>query len=91
MPYAFTEHGALMAANVMNSPEAVKMSVYVVRAFIKQREILLAQADVLKRLAQMDAKLLKHDDALRVIWRELQPLLSPPPAPPKRQIGFHQK
>ena len=91
MPYAFTEHGALMAANVMNSPEAVKMSVYVVRAFIKQREILLAQADVLKRLAQMDAKLLKHDDALRVIWHELQPLLSPPPAPPKRQIGFHQK
>ena len=91
MPYAFTEHGALMAANVMNSSEAVKMSVYVVRAFIKQREILLAQADVLKRLAQMDAKLLKHDDALRVIWRELQPLLSPPPTPPKRQIGFHQK
>ena len=90
-PYAFTEHGALMAANVLNSPDAVKMSVYVVRAFIKQREILLAQTDVLKRLAQMDATLLKHDDALRVIWRELQPLLSPPPAPPKRQIGFHEK
>ncbi len=90
-PYAFTEHGALMAANVLNSPDAVKMSVYVVRVFIKQREILLAQTDVLKRLAQIDATLLKHDDALRVIWRELQPLLSPPPAPPKRQIGFHQK
>ena len=88
-PYAFTEHGALMAANVLNSPDAVKMSVYVVRAFIKQREILLAQTDILKRLAQMDATLLKHDDALRVIWRELQPLLSPPPTPPKRQIGFH--
>jgi hypothetical protein len=68
-PFAFTEHGALMAANVLNSPDAVKMSVYVVRAFIKQREILLAQSDVLKRLAQMDATLLKHDDALRVIWR----------------------
>lgn len=91
LPKAFTEHGALMAANVLNSPEAVKMSVYVVRAFIKQREILMAQADVLKRLAQMDAKLLKHDDALRVIWRELQPLLSPLPAPPKPQIGFHVK
>ena len=90
-PYAFTEHGALMAANVLNSAEAVKMSVYVVRAFIKQRELLMAQSDVLKKLAQMDAKLLKHDDALRVIWRELQPLLSPPPTPPKRQIGFHQK
>jgi hypothetical protein len=89
LPYAFTEHGALMAANVLNSPQAVKMSVYVMRAFIKQREILLAQAAVLKRLAQMDAKLLQHDDVLRLIWSELQPLLSPPPSPPKRQIGFH--
>jgi len=91
LPYAFTEHGALMAANVLNSPEAAKMSVYVVRAFIKQREILMAQSDVLKKLAQMDAKLLEHDDDLRVIWQELQPLLTPPPVPPKPQIGFHAK
>ena len=67
LPYAFTEHGALMAANVLNSPEAVKMSVHVVRAFIKQRELLAGQAEILKKLAQMDAKLLKHDDALRVM------------------------
>lgn len=91
LPKAFTEHGALMAANVLNSPQAVKMSVYVVRAFIKQREIMLAQADVLKRLAQMDATLLQHDEALRLIWRELQPLLSPPPEPAKPEIGFHVK
>ncbi len=91
LPYAFTEHGALMAANVLNSPEAAKMSVYVVRAFIKQRELLMAQSDVLKKLAQIDAKLLEHDDDLRVIWQELQPLLNPPPIPPKPQIGFHAK
>jgi len=91
LPYAFTEHGALMAANVLNSPEAVKMSVYVVRAFIKQREPPMAQSEVLKKLAQMDAKLLRHDDALRVIWQELQPLLTPPPGPPKPEIGFHAK
>jgi len=90
-PFAFTEHGALMAANVLSSQQAVKMSVYVVRAFIKQREIMLAQADVLKRLAQMDAQLLKHDDVLRLIWSELQPLLSPPPTLPKPEIGFHVK
>jgi len=89
LPYAFTEHGALMAANVLNSPEAVKMSVHVVRAFIKQRELLAGQAEILKKLALMDAKLLKHDDALRVIWRELQPLLAPPPAPQREEIGFH--
>ncbi len=88
-PYAFTEHGALMAANVLNSPEAVKMSVHVVRAFIKQRELLAGQAEILKKLAQMDAKLLKHDDALRMIWRELQPLIAPPPEPPRQEIGFH--
>jgi len=58
------------------------------RAFIKQRETMLAHADVLKRLAQVDASLLQHDEALRVIWRELQPLLSPPPVEPRRRIGF---
>jgi hypothetical protein len=51
----------------------------------------MAQSDVLKKLAQMDAKLLKHDDALRIIWQELQPLINPPPLPPKPQIGFHAK
>ena len=80
-----------MAANILNSPDAERMSVHVVRVFIKQREILLARSDGLSRLAQIDATLLKNDDALRAIWRELQPLLSPPPAPPKRQIGFHEK
>ncbi len=78
-----------MAANVLSSPEAVKMSVHVVRAFVKQRELIAGQAEILKKLAQMDAKLLKHDDILRVIWKELQPLLNPPPDPPKKEIGFH--
>jgi len=78
-----------MAANVLNSPEAVKMSVHVIRAFIKQRELLAGQTEILKKLAQMDAKFLKHDDALRIIWRELQPLLGPPPVLPKKEIGFH--
>ncbi len=89
LPYAFTEHGALMAANVLNSPDAVRMSVHVVRAFIKQRELIAGQAEILKKLAQIDATLLKHDEALRIIWQELQPLLAPPPQPPKPEIGFH--
>jgi len=87
-PYAFTEHGALMAANVLNSPEAVKMSVYVVRVFIKQRQLIFTQADILKQLAQIDKKLLQHDDVLKVIWTELQPLLNPPADSPKPRIGF---
>lgn len=90
-PYAFAEHGAIMAATVLNSPEAVTMSLYVVRAFIQMREQIAANAEVLKRLAEIDQTLLKHDKSLQIIWRELQPLLQPPPALPKRQIGFHQQ
>jgi hypothetical protein len=89
LPRVFTEHGALMAANVLNSPDAVRMSVHVVRAFIKQRELIAGQAEILMKLAQLDATLLKHDEALRIIWQELQPLLTPPPEPEKPEIGFH--
>jgi len=88
LPYAFTEHGAIMAATVLNSPEAVKMSVFVVRAFVRMREHLTSNAAILQRLAEIDKTLLEHDHALGVIWQQLQPLLEPPPEPPKRQIGF---
>ena len=87
-PHAFTEHGAIMAATVLNSPEAVAMSVFVVRAFIQMREQLAANAAILKRLAEIDKTLLEHDQALQVIWTKLQPLLQPPPDPPKPRIGF---
>jgi hypothetical protein len=89
LPHVFTEHGAIMAATVLNSPQAVGMSVFVVRAFVQMREHILANTDVLKRLAEIDKTLLKHDRSLQVIWQEIQPLLTPPPAPPKRKIGFH--
>ncbi|MCW5558792.1 MAG: ORF6N domain-containing protein [Verrucomicrobiae bacterium] len=91
LPYAFTEHGALMAANVLNSPAAVKMSVFIVRAFIKQREELAANTAILKRLAEIDKTLLIHDSALRDLYHKIQPLLLPPAEKPKRQIGFHVK
>ena len=88
LPKVFTEHGAIMAATLLNSPEAVAMSVFVVRAFVQMREKLLENKEILKRLAVIDGSLLQHDQALRVIWQELQPLLEPPPAPPERKIGF---
>lgn len=90
LPFAFTEHGAIMAATVLNSPEAVAMSVFVVRAFMQMREQLAANAAILKRLAEIDKTLLEHDSALRVIWTKLQPLLAPPPEKPRRRIGFNQ-
>ncbi|MEA2068756.1 MAG: ORF6N domain-containing protein [Verrucomicrobiota bacterium] len=91
LPAAFTEHGAIMAASVLNSPEAVAMSVFVVRAFVQMRERLTANAEILKRLAEIDKTLLEHNDALGTIWQQLQPLLAPPPDPPKRKIGFDYK
>ena len=91
LPWAFTEHGAIMAATILRSPRAVEMSVYVVRAFVRMREELLTNAVVLKRLAQIDKKLLEHDLVLRDIVEKLLPLLNAPtePEPPKRRIGFN--
>jgi hypothetical protein len=89
-PHAFTEHGAIMAATILNSREAVAMSVFVVRAFMQMREQLVANAAILKRLAEIDKTLLEHDSALRAIWTKLQPLLAPPPEPPRKRIkGFN--
>ena len=72
LPRAFTEHGALMAANVLNSSRAVAMSLYIVRAFVKMREQQAANAAILKRLAEIDKTLLLHDHALRDIYQKLR-------------------
>ena len=87
-PLAFTEHVALMAASVLRSERAVQMSIYVIRAFVRLRERVTANASILKRLAEIDASLLQHDAALRDLYKKLLPLLQPPPDPPRR-IGFH--
>jgi hypothetical protein len=87
-PWVFSEHGALMAANVLRSERAIEMSIFVIRAFVQIRERLAVNASVLKRLAEIDKTLLEHDDALVSLWTKLQPLLSPPPETPRRRIGF---
>jgi len=89
-PYAFTEHGAIMAANVLNSPQAVAMGVFIVRAFVQQREVIAANDAILKRLAEIDKTLLLHDKALRDVYQKLLPLLQPPPDLPKPKIGFRE-
>lgn len=91
LPYAFTEHGAIMAANVLNSQPAVAMSVSIVRAFIQMREQLSTNTTILKRLAEIDKTLFQHDTALRDLYQKLLPLLQHtlPPAP-RRKIGYNQ-
>ena len=91
LPWAFTEHGVVMAANILRSDRAVRMSVFVVRAFIRLREEVAANTAVLARLAEIDRKLLQHDVALLDLYQKLEPLLQPPADPPKRRIGFHRE
>ena len=92
LPRVFTEHGALMAATVLNSQRAVEMSVYLVRAFVKMRETLQANTTILKRLAEIDRRLIEHDSVLREVITQLQPLLDAPEVDEatKPKIGFHR-
>ena len=97
LPYAFTENGAVMAANVLNSPAAVRMSVFVVRAFVKMRELLGGTKELAKQLAALEKKLTArldgHEVAIIEVLRRVMDILDPPPLPepPRRQIGFHVK
>jgi ORF6N domain len=90
-PWVFTEHGAIMAATILNSERAVAMSVYVVRAFVRMRRELLTDATLEKRLATIEKTLIGHDTALRDLYQKIRPLLLPPPDHPKPRIGFHRE
>jgi hypothetical protein len=87
-PMAFTEHGALMVASVLNSARAISMSIYVIEAFIKQREELATSEAILKRLAEIDRSLMVHDEALQDLYDKLLPLLQVEPEAKQRAIGF---
>ena len=91
LPYVFTEHGALQAANVLNSQRAVEMSLYVVRAFVQLRELLSSNKELAKRLDQLEArigkKLATHDEAISAILAAIRELMQPP-ATKRRGIGF---
>jgi len=91
LPYAFTEHGAIMAATILNSPRAVEMSVYVVRAFVKLRELLSSNRELARRFAQLetrlDKKLTEHDQQIAAILSAIRQLMHLP-APKRRGIGF---
>ncbi|HEX7576850.1 MAG TPA: ORF6N domain-containing protein [Verrucomicrobiae bacterium] len=95
LPYAFTENGAIMAANVLNSPEAVRMSVFVVRAFVQMRDLLGSTKELAKQLAALEKKLTErldgHEVAIIEVLRRVMDILDPPPpppGPPRRRIGF---
>jgi hypothetical protein len=87
-PLAFTEHGSLMAAALLNSPRAVEVSVYAVRAFVQMREALVMHKEIGKRLNELERKVGTHDRAIGQILEALQQLTQPPEMPRRRRIGF---
>jgi ORF6N domain len=89
LPYAFTEHGTMMAAMILNSPRAVEVSVFVVRAFVKLRQFVLAHKELAGKLDQLEKKVGGHDDAIRQLLAAIRQLMAPPAAPPRAgRIGF---
>jgi hypothetical protein len=86
-PYGFTEHGAIMAATILNSPRAVEMSLYVVRAFVRLRELLASNTALARKLNELEGKLKNHDEAITAILSAIRELMNPP-APKRRGIGF---
>lgn len=97
-PWAFTEHGAIMAANVLNSPQAIQMSVFVVRAFLKMRLTLSDTSELARKLGALEKELKDrlnvHDAAIVTILQRVMDIIDPPPPPPeppKKEIGFHVK
>jgi hypothetical protein len=88
LPYAFTEHGVIMAATILNSPRAVAVSVFVVRAFVKLRQLVRAHKDLAAKLDQLERKVGSHDEAIKQLVVAIRQLMSPPD-PPKNRMGFH--
>ena len=86
-PYAFTEHGAIMAATVLNSKRAIEMSVFVVRAFVRMREMLSKNRQLAAKINELDRRLETHDSAIQDLIEAIKELMAPEEAS-KRKIGF---
>ncbi len=87
LPNVFTEHGAIMAANVLNSGRAIEVSVYVVRAFVRLREMVIANQKMAVKLEELDRRVTGHDEAIRSLVRAIRQLMAPPEKA-QRSIGF---
>ncbi len=87
LPYAFSEHGAIMAASVLNSERGVEVSVFVVRAFVKLRQAIAGHAESARKISQLERRLADHDKQIVVLVKAIKQLASPAPVSRKRRIG----
>ena len=88
LPNAFTEHGALMAAGILNTPRAVEVSVFVVRAFVKLRRATAEHKELARKLSQIERKLVRHDQQILTLIQAIRQLMNPESIPDRRRIGF---
>jgi hypothetical protein len=88
LPRAFTEHGAIMVASVLNTSRAIQVGVYVVRAFVKLREVLATHKELARQLAELERRIQMHDEEITALFEAIRQLVEPPEKPAKR-IGFH--
>jgi hypothetical protein len=91
LPFAFTEHGAVMLASVLNSDRAIEVNIQIVRIFTKMKEMLLTHKDILLKLEKAERKMNKHDDDIALIFKYLKKLLTAPEPEPRTRIGFRRK
>ncbi|GEP96788.1 ORF6N domain-containing protein [Chitinophaga cymbidii] len=89
LPYAFTEHGAVMLASILNSDRAIAVNIQIVRIFTQMREMMLTHKDILLQLEQLERKTAGHDDQITLIFEYLKQLLAPPQEP-RSMIGFRR-
>ena len=88
LPYAFTEHGTIMAATILNSPRATEVSVYVVRAFVQLRNLVASNQEIMRKVTELAQKVSSHDQAIAGLINALSELMNPQDPPNKRPIGF---
>ena len=88
LPYAFTEHGAIMAAGVLNTSRAIEISVFIVRAFVKVRQMVAGHKDLQRKISQIERRLTDHDEQIIELVNLIKQLLNPEPPPKKRRIGY---
>lgn len=88
LPYAFTEHEALMVASIINTRRAVEVSLFVVRAFVRLRELLSSHKELVHKFEELERHIQSHDKSIQSLFDAIRQLMAPPPLPPKRKIGF---
>ena len=88
LPHAFTEHGAIMAASVLNSPQAIEVSIFIVRAFVKIRQVISEHKELARKISLIERNLSGHEEQIAAIIKTIQQLIKREPVPKKRRIGF---